>query len=180
MWPRLLTVLPAVVILCIVACGDDDAGVSSSAGGSSSAGIGGDPPTDAAATGVGGGVDPNVTITKGPSCSSATNCTLTFSGSAFDGYDGKTLQWGLLEAGSLAFQTSGTIEAGAFSFNEAVLGKGRTFFLQYWIDDNDNMTCDSPPTDPVWRIDLSTIYQDLSVEVVFSQQSFNELGCMGF
>jgi hypothetical protein len=177
----LLSVLPGLALLIAFACNDETTERASGAGGTSSStsGVGGDPPTDAASTGVGGGADPNITVTTSP-CSSTTTCTLTLSGSGFDAHDGKTLHWGLLEGGSLAFESSGMIAAGAFSFSEAVLNNGSTYYLQFYVDANENMSCDAPPADPVWRVDLSTIHQDFTVEVVFNESSFEELGCTGF
>ena len=182
------TILPIVALVVALACSEDGSGTSGSGGGRSSTsagaftGAGGDPPTDAAATGAGGGPDPNVTITTSP-CSTATACTLSFSGVGFDAFDGETIFWGVLPAGgtTVTFESSGAIAGGAFSFTEPmVLQNGSTYRLHYFIDANDSMTCDPPPTDMVWLIDLSTIHQNLTVDVVYSDQSVNELGCNGF
>jgi hypothetical protein len=173
-------------------CGDDDGGESATTG-AAQGGVGGDASAGAggvAASGGGpaggaggaaggtGGTGGMVTVLP---CSAAA-CDVTLSGTGFAVHDGKTLYWGLVEQGQagLVYETSEVIAGGAFSSTGvAVVEKGKSYFLNYFVDKNGNQACDITPEDDVWRISLSNVQGSIELDVSFASGMSN-LGCGGF
>ncbi len=59
------------------------------------------------------------------------------------------------------------------------LVKGQSYFLNYYVDVNDNGACDQTPDDHVWRIDIAPV-QDNVIENVSYNENFSNLGCGNF
>lgn len=176
-------------VVALPACGDDegDAAASTTAssggsgqaggaggdgalGGSAGAGLGG----EGGAGGSGGGV------TQLP-CDGAT-CDLTLSGTGFGLHDGKTLYWGIVPQGGMGldYDASVVIAGGAFSSTGVgALTKGSSYFVHYFVDKNENQTCEATPEDDVWRVSLPNVQSHIELDVLFASAMSN-LGCGGF
>jgi hypothetical protein len=174
-------------VIAAFGCDDDDttaptttttSASSSSAGGAGGAQGGAGPQGGGGSggdAGQGGG-----TITPMP-CNGQT-CDLTFRGSGFGAFDGKTVHFGLVVQGQMGldYESSVVIAGGSFStMNAGVLDKGTSYFLNYYVDVNDNQACEQNPTDLVARLPLGPIQEHLDVEVTAETNPSN-LGCAGF
>jgi hypothetical protein len=172
--------------MALPGCGDDDGGTTttSSGGTGGSGGDGGDGATGGSGgTGVGGeggAGGSGGSVTQLP-CDGAT-CDLTLSGTGFGVHDGKTLYWGIVPQGAMGldYDASVSIEGGAFSSTgTGVLAKGSSYFVHYFVDKNENQTCEATPEDDVWRIPLSNVQTHIELDVLFASAMSN-LGCGGF
>lgn len=105
-----------------------------------------------------------------------TSFDLTFTGdSTFQGaHGGQTIHVGVFEDGSdqLVVDATGTVSSESaptfeFTFTDA-LTEGESYTLDYWIDSNfgggREGVCDSPDVDHQWRLSLSSVTGNRTVE----------------
>ncbi|MBP6217024.1 MAG: hypothetical protein KA436_00390 [Oligoflexales bacterium] len=69
------------------------------------------------------------------------------------------------ESSAIVKQDSVTIGNGAFSFDfPSLLTKGRSYFLDYYIDQNQNGACDDAPTDLSWRLTMDELSSSVNIQ----------------
>ncbi len=176
-----------VVLFGAAACDDDNNGgggstaTSSGGGGAGTGGsVGGAGAGGNQGGNVGTGGDGGSSIDTTP-CDSST-CDLTVTGTGFGELDGKTVYVGLQRQGQagLEFQDSAVIAAGGFTVSgQGVLQKNLPYFLNYFVDLNENQACEITPDDAVWRLDIGAAQGHLDVALSY-HEGFANLGCSGF
>jgi hypothetical protein len=93
---------------------------------------------------------------------------LTFSGTGFGPHDGQTITVAVtdIEDAVVVATDSTTISGGAFSFNfPGILGETHTFHVDYYADVNGSDSCEAPPTDHAWRVDIPAVSADVDLPV---------------
>lgn len=177
-------------VVAAAACGGDDEGGATATTAASGSGTGGAPTTGAGGEGGGG-----VTTGPGTTTSAATGaggsaptpcagdvCDLYLSGMGFQAHDGKTVYVGLLKQGAMGLehQASTAVQGGAFDVTAtAVLQKGVSYIVSYFVDVNENQACDTSNVDDVWRLSVNAVQAHVVLEVTPAAAESN-LGCSGF
>jgi hypothetical protein len=190
----------AVLLLSAAAagggCGGDEAGAGGSTASTTTAsgGAGGGGGAGGTATGSGGattgsgggngsgGAGGSTGTFMGSPCS-GDKCDITLNGLNFSPNNGLMLHAGAVPQGSnkgFIWEDATVIESGTFSVHgTAVLSKGVGYFLNYYVDKNQNGMCDQTPTDDVYRISIPPVQGHVVADVTLDENLSN-IGCGGF
>jgi hypothetical protein len=169
------------MLVVVLGCGDDEtttvATTTTSTGATGGQGGGG---AEGGGGGQGGQGGDGGQITPTP-CAGA-SCDLTFRGSRFTGLDGQDMHFGLVVQGQMDFdyESATPIASGSFEADApGVLDKNVLYFLNFYVDLDQNGSCEQTPTDLVGRIPLGPIQDNLEVTITPESNPSN-LGCAGF
>ncbi|MBI5501838.1 MAG: hypothetical protein HY907_16465 [Deltaproteobacteria bacterium] len=107
---------------------------------------------------------------------------LTLSGIGFGFHDGQTMNAALVDLadGSVVDRLVATVAAGAFELAwPGELQAGRDYRVDYYADYNGNGTCDAPPADHGWTVDVPPFSDDVTLGVTHSTTFFSGV-CASF
>ena len=156
----LVAILMAAALAAVPSCGGSGGG-----GGSGDDSSGDDSSGDDTSDDTG---DDTGDDTAGDDTGGAT-FDLAFSGTGFTPHNGQMLHVAVLDAATDAHvvtDQSQTVSGGTFSFNfPGVLEQGHNYHVDYYADFNGNGSCDSPPTDHVWRAEVSDVQDNVNLQV---------------
>ncbi len=91
---------------------------------------------------------------------------LTFSGTSFDLNNNQKLSIAVtrISNSNVIVKTDTTITSGKVEFNwRGILLRGKAYRIQYFIDVNGNRTCDAPPEDNGWSVDIPAATSNVSL-----------------
>ena len=88
-----------------------------------------------------------------------------FKGDTFNVHNNQDITIGLVnrESKNLEFRETQTIQDGKFEVKEeSILAEHENYFLDYYVDMNANGSCDEPPVDHSWRMEIDDVPGDIS------------------
>ncbi|HZF49378.1 MAG TPA: hypothetical protein VE093_12055 [Polyangiaceae bacterium] len=181
-----LAVLLALIASASGGCGDAETGAggaTTTASASGGMGSGGGATTGTGGAGGGGGGSGGSTGTfMGAPCA-GDKCDVTLNGLDFTPDNGLMVHAGIVPQGSnkgFIWEDAATVANGTFTVQGvAVLTKGVGYFLNFYVDKNQNGACDSTPTDNVYRISISPVQGHVVADVT-RDKNLSNIGCGGF
>ncbi len=194
-------VLLALIASASGGCGDAETGAGGATttasasggmggGGGATTGTGGAGGSGGATTGTGGGGGVGGSGGSGGSTGTfmgapcaGDKCDITLNGLDFTPDNGLMVHAGIVPQGSnkgFIWEDAATVANGTFTVQGvAVLTKGVGYFLNFYVDKNQNGACDSTPTDNVYRISISPVQGHVVADVT-RDQNLSNIGCGGF
>jgi len=194
-----LAVLLALIASASGGCGDAETGAGGAtttasasggmgSGGGATTGTGGAGGSGGATTGSGGagggggGSGGSTGTFMGAPCA-GDKCDVTLNGLDFTPDNGLMVHAGIVPQGSnkgFIWEDAATVANGTFTVQGvAVLTKGVGYFLNFYVDKNQNGACDSTPTDNVYRISISPVQGHVVADVT-RDKNLSNIGCGGF